>query len=365
MIPPPLATAKIQITRAQHLKAKPANQILGFGKYFTDHMLTIRYQHGHWQCPEIAPYQALPLDPAAAVLHYGQALFEGMKAFRQENGKIVLFRPQYNWLRMNQGAERLCMPSLPFNLFKESIKALIEIDKAWVPDAPHCSLYIRPTLIGTEPFLGVRPSEEYLFFVILSPVGAYYGQAQQQGVKIWIEEEFVRAAPGGLGATKAAANYANSLYAAHSAKQRGFAQVLWLDVNHQNVEEVGTMNAFFVFEKNGKITVVTPPLAGTILAGGLRECVLELLHKWNISVEIRPLALSEVRSESQEGHLKEVFGSGTAAVITAVEELHTATDSPLVLPQKGMGPIAQKLFNEITDVQYGRSPDLNHWLEEI
>jgi branched-chain amino acid aminotransferase len=253
------------------------------------------------------------------------------------------------------------MPTIPQDLFIESIKELLRVDAEWVPKDPNCSLYIRPTLIGTEPFLGVRPSDEYIFFVILSPVGSYYGQGLDQGVKIWIEEEYVRAAPGGLGATKAAANYANSLYAAHRAKKRGYPQVLWLDVNHEFIEEVGTMNVFFAFEDH----IVTPSLGGTILAGGVRDSAIELLKEWKLPVETRPLKLQDVRKAAEKGTLKEVFGTGTAAVITAVEELHTQSGQNIVLPQKGMGPISKKLFDTLSGIQRGIITDTNGWLVQI
>lgn len=356
-----MAEPLAQQTLNPHRKEKPAAEGLGFGKYFTDHMLTIKYQNQRWLTPEIRPYEPLILDPAASVLHYGQALFEGMKAFRQENGKITLFRPDYNWNRMNRGAERLCMPTIPLEYFMEGIKELVQVDETWVPKEPNCSLYIRPTLIGTEGFLGVRPSEEYLFFVILSPVGSYYGQGQQQGVKIWVEEQFVRAAPGGLGATKAAANYANSLYAAYDAKKKGYAQVLWLDVTHEYIEEVGTMNVFFVFEDG----IVTPPLGGTILAGGVRDSAIQLLREWNLPLVERPLTFREIEQASQNGRLREVFGTGTAAVITAVEELHRKSGDPIVLPQKGMGPVSQRLFDTLNSIQRGTIADKHGWLVHI
>lgn len=357
------STAPIAIkkTFAEKKKSHPKADSLGFGKYFTDHMLTIQYKNGNWQTPEIGPYQALQLDPAASVLHYGQALFEGMKAFRQENGKIALFRPDYNWQRLNQGAQRLCMPMIPNEVFMESLKELIRVEASWVPSEPECSLYIRPTLIGTEPFLGVRPSEEYLFFVILSPVGSYYGQGMQQGVKIWVEEDFVRAAPGGLGATKAAANYANSLYAAHSAKKNGYAQVLWLDVNREYVEEVGTMNVFFVMED----CIVTPPLGGTILAGGVRDSVIQLLTEWKLPLVTKPIKINELSEAAKTGRLKEVFGTGTAAVITAVDELHRKSGEKIMLPQKGMGPLSKKLFDALSSIQRGLQADTHQWIVTI
>lgn len=351
----------IKTTLSQSRKPHPPSESLGFGKYFTDHILTVAYKNNTWQTPEIKPYQNFSLDPAASVLHYGQALFEGMKAFRQESGKITLFRPDYNWRRMNNGAQRLCMPTIPQELFTETIKELIRVDADWVPKDPQCSLYIRPTLIGTEGFLGVRPSDEYLFFAILSPVGSYYGQGLQQGVKIWIEEDFVRAAPGGLGATKAAANYANSLFAAHEAKKKGYAQVLWLDVAHQLIEEVGTMNVFFVLDDK----VVTPPLGGTILAGGVRDSAIQLLKEWNIKLEERPVSLSEIQQASHSGKLKEIFGTGTAAVITAVEELHKKNGENIILPQKGMGPVSQRLFDTLNGIQRGILSDRHQWLVHI
>lgn len=354
-------TFKIKKTLSTNRRTKPNKDALGFGKHFTDHMLICHYKNSQWQTPEILPYQNLSLDPASSVLHYGQALFEGMKAFYQKNNSIVLFRPEYNWKRFNLGAERLCMPSLSQNLFIDGIKELLRIDSEWVPKEPNSSLYIRPTMIGTEPFLGVRPSNEYIFFTLLSPVGSYYGGEAQQGVKIWVEEEFVRAAPGGLGATKAAANYANSLYATQLAKQKGFAQVLWLDSQHEFIEEVGTMNVFFVIQNK----VITPELRGTILAGGVRDSVIQLLKEWKIPVEERPISFKELLAASENHTLSEVFGTGTAAVITAVDELHRKTGAPLLLPQKGMGHTAQKLYDTLTGIQRGTLPDPHHWIEKI
>lgn len=373
---------KIQKTLTPNKKVKPTIEDLGFGKHFTDHMLVAFYQNDQWGAPQIKPYEPLLLDPASSVLHYGQALFEGMKAFALSENKVdnnvsnkssnrastapapqnlALFRPTYNWQRFNQGAARLCMPAVPQEIFIEGIKELIRVDADWVPNEPNSSLYIRPTLIGTEAFLGVRPSQNYLFFTILSPVGSYYGNAANQGIKIWIEEEFVRAAPGGLGATKAAANYANSLFATQKAKEHHFAQVLWLDVNREFIEEVGTMNVFFVF----KDRIVTPDLHGTILAGGVRDCVIQLLKCWNRPIETRPLSLKEVIKANEAQELVEVFGTGTAAVITAVEELHRKSGPPIILPNDGMGPLAKKLFDTLTGIQRGTIVDDYQWLDRI
>jgi len=354
-------TTTIQKLLSPTKKAKPQRDEMGFGKFFTDHMLIMNYSHGQWSKPLIKPYESLSLDPAASVLHYGQALFEGMKAFVLSDGGLALFRPEYNWKRFNQGAQRLCMPGIPKDAFIEGIKELVRVEADWIPKEPHCSLYIRPTLIGTEAFLGVRPSNEYQFFTILSPVGSYYGNNVHSGIKIWIEEEFVRAAPGGLGATKAAANYANSLYATQKAKQNNFAQVLWLDVNHQFIEEVGTMNVFFVFRGE----IVTPELQGTILSGCVRDSAIQLLKGWGLPIVSRPLNLSDVLKAHEAGDLLEVFGTGTAAVITAVEELHRKSGSPIKLPQKGMGPVAQRLFDTLSGIQRGTIADTHQWLERL
>lgn len=351
-------------TITQLKRPKPTFESLGFGKHFTDHMLICEFKDNSWLEPKIMPYQNFSLEPSASVLHYGQALFEGMKAFYQSQGnteKFVLFRPEFNWRRFNQSAERLCMPKIPKEIFIEGIKELVRLDSDWIPRHPSGALYIRPTLIGTEGFLGVRPSQEYLFFTILSPVGPYYGSDTHTGVRIWIEEDFVRAAPGGLGATKAAANYANSLFATQIAKQKGFAQVLWLDVFHKNIEEVGTMNVFFVIDG----IVVTPDLHGTILSGGVRDSVIQLLRDWNYTVESRPLSLDELTQAYKSKKLTEVFGTGTAAVITAVDELHRKSGEPILLPQKGLGPVSLKLFNTLNGIQRGTIPDSHFWVEEI
>lgn len=350
----------IQIEKTQRAKPRPASETLGFGRYFTDHMFTAVYSANKgWHSAKISPYGPLPLDPGASVLHYGQALFEGMKAFRQEDGSCVLFRPEFNWQRMVEGAERLCMQAPPKELFLEGVRALVELDQDWIPRQKGCSLYIRPTLIGTEAFLGVRPAEEYMFFVILSPVSSYYGEGSKP-IKIWVEEEYTRAAPGGLGATKAAANYAASLKAAQEAKKKSYSQVLWLDVTREYVEEVGTMNVFFVFENE----IVTPSLGGTILGGGTRESVIELLKSWHKPIVQRRIKLQEVIEGAREGRLKEIFGTGTAAVISPVGEL-AAKNWNFVVNNNETGPLATKLYDELTGLQSGLRPDTHHWLFKV
>ncbi|RZA06572.1 MAG: branched-chain amino acid aminotransferase [Proteobacteria bacterium] len=350
---------QIEQTNTTSPREKPLSN-LGFGKYFSDHMFLLDYLNGGWQNPRIVPYGPLAIEPGASVLHYAQCLFEGMKAFRGKNGKIRLFRPSFNAERMRKGAERLCMPGVSNEIFETAIEKLVKLDADWVPTTRGASLYIRPTLVGTESYLGVRPAEKYLFFVITSPVDAYYSEGFAP-VKIWVEEEYIRAAPGGLGHVKAGANYACSLKASLDAKAKGYSQVLWLDaIEHKNIEEVGTMNVFFRF----KDKVVTPALSGTILNGGTRDCVIQLLNEWKVPLEERSLTLAEVMSAADSGELLEVFGTGTAAVITAVGELATAKRK--VSPGGGqVGELTQRLYDEITAIQYGEKPDTHGWIKEI
>ncbi len=342
------------------VKPIPADTDLKFGQHFSDHWFLAKYREGEgWYESTIAPYGALPLDPAASVLHYGQALFEGMKAFRQDDGRTVLFRPEFNWQRMSAGAERLCLPAPPKELFLEGVRELVKVDQRWVPQSEGCSLYIRPTLIGSEGFLGVRPSREAMFFILLSPVGSYYG-GQTESVRIYVEENSVRAVPGGLGATKAGANYAASLQAGLRAKQNGFAQVLWLDALHEGIEEVGTMNVFFVFQDE----VVTPALNGSILAGGVRDCALQLLKHFGRKVTERRITIQEVLQRHAKNELLEVFGTGTAAVISPVGELNYRGKGHIINEQR-KGPIAGELLDAIVAIQRGKQKDPFNWISPI
>lgn len=334
----------------------PADAQLGFGVYFTDHMALVPFRGGRWQPGEIVPYGPLPLDPAASVLHYGQSIFEGMKAFLGTDGKLRLFRVDFHGRRMAYGAEAICMPAPPMDVFRQTIIDLVRRDRSFMPKTRGCSLYIRPTLVGSEGFLGVRPSEDYLFFVILSPVGNYYAEGMKP-IKIHVEEHAVRAAPGGLGAVKAGANYAASMKAAYEAKQRGYSQVLWLDaVEHKYVEEVGTTNVFFRIGDE----VITPPLAGTILGGVTRDSVLELLRDWGVKVSERRVSMDEVLRAQREGTLKEVFGTGTAAVISTIGELSYRGEA-IRIGDGSMGALAKKLYDAITAVQYGEAQDKFGW----
>lgn len=350
----------IQVERTLSPKTKPAGD-LGFGVYFSDHIFACDYsRNGGWASPKVMPYQNFQLDPSASALHYGQALFEGMKAFRQKDGRIVLFRPQFNYARMKMGAERLCMEMPSEDIFMEGIKQLVKTDADWIPHAKGSSLYLRPTLIGTEAFLGVRPSDEYKFFVLASPVSSYYKEGLGP-IKIWVEENYVRAAPGGLGATKAAANYAGSLKAAYEAKKKGYAQVLWLDVTHQYVEEVGTMNVFFII--NGEAH--TPSLDGTILAGGVRNSVIQVLQDFGIKISEKKIKWDDLAEAYKQGQLTEAFGVGTAAVVSPIGELTRGETKFNFAQGSSAHKVARMLYDKMIAVQYGETSDTHNWLVTV
>ncbi len=347
----------IEVSLCEKQKSIPASKDFGFGQHFTDHWFSAKYSAERgWHSAKVAPYGAIQMDPAASVLHYGQALFEGMKAFWQNNGTVALFRPDFNYQRLCDGSERLCLQPPPRDLFMQGIKGVVQADQRWIPKEDQCALYIRPTLIGTEGFLGVRPSREILFYVILSPVGTYYSTGSQP-VKIWVEEKALRAAPGGLGATKAGANYAASLQAALEAKKRGYSQVLWLDVAHAGIEEVGTMNVFFVFNDE----IVTPALNGSILPGGVRDSVLQLLREEGANVSERRVTIGEVLTRYKKGELREAFGTGTAAVISPIGELFYQGET-IRINDLQWGPVSKKLYETISGIQRGRIKDRFGWM---
>ena len=352
----------ITLTKTTTPKSRPPDAELGFGKHFTDHFFTMTYTADvGWQDAQLRPYGPLSMDPASAVLHYGQAMFEGAKAFRWKDGRIVMFRPDAHARRMAKGAPRLCMPTPTEADMLEAMKALVRVDADWVPSAPGTSLYLRPTLVATEAFLGVRPANTYLYFIIASPSGNYYGGKGLKSVRIWVETQEVRAPRGGLGATKAGANYAASLHAAHAAKQAGYDQVLWLDAKeHAFVEEVGTMNLFAVIGG----TLVTPPLSDSILGGITRDSVLVLGKDLGFKIEERPISLSELKAAHQSGALTEVFGSGTAAVISPVGELAFEAGK-LVLNDGQPGPVSLTLFEEISGLQQGLKADRYGWMHPV
>lgn len=351
----------ISITKSTAPKPKPKDADLAFGSEFTDHMFLMNYHTDKgWYDARVEPYGPLSLDPATAVLHYAQSMFEGLKAFRGKDGKIRMFRPNKHVERLNRTAQLLCIPTIDPEMVLKSWTTLVGLDRAWVPKQVGTSLYIRPTLIASEPFLGVRPAKEYLYFVILSPVGAYYPEGMNP-VKIMVVDKYVRAVKGGLGEAKASANYAASLHAAEDAKHEGFTQVLWLDgVHRKYIEEVGTMNIMFRIADE----VITPPLEGTILAGVTRDSVLALTREWGMRVSERQLSIDEVVEASKKGTLQEVWGTGTAAVISPVGELAYKGER-IVVNGGRIGGLTQKLYDTIVSVQYGDAPDTRGWTLEI
>lgn len=361
-----------KIKTTQQPKSKP-NGELGFGQFFTDHMLVAQHRTETvpnlqtfegtppaWDSAEIIPYAPLSIDPASSVLHYGQALFEGLKAYRRSDNSIWLFRPDFNFKRMQNGAKRLCLQSPSAQLFFEGIQKLVQLDQSWIPASPDSSLYLRPTLFGSEGFLGVRPSREVTFLVLLSPVGSYYSQGNQ-GIRIWVESEDLRAAPGGIGAAKAGANYAASLRAALRARENGFAQVLWMHADHQAIEEVGTMNVFFVFKNE----IVTPELSGSILPGCTRDSILQLLQGKKVPgvhqpIVERRITLQEVWDRSDRGELLEAFGAGTAAVVSPIREL-ASTNRSVQLSDASKAPVSQAVLKTLRGIQMGDVKDPFEW----
>lgn len=330
---------------------------LGFGKYFSDHVFRMEYRHGRWDRARIEPYAAMSLEPGAASLHYAQSIFEGFKAFRGQGERVRMFRPDQHAARFARSAQRLCIPPVPPECFLEACKDLVRLDSDWVPTADGASLYIRPLAFGCEPFLGVRPAESYEFVVMTSPVDAYYAEGFAP-VRILVEREQVRAAPGGLGDVKTAANYAASLQAGLKAKKAGYAQVLWTDaIEHRYIEEVGTMNVFFRFEDE----IVTPPLSGTILPGITRASVIELLRRRGENVVERQLSLEEIQEAHSKGRLLEAFGTGTAAVVSPIAALGFE-GKDLTIGDGGVGPVAQSLFSEIQSIQRGETADELNWM---
>jgi len=353
---------KIEVQRATTLKPKPADPgALGFGKVFTDHMFLMNYDEGKgWHSARIVPYGPLSLDPATCCLHYGQLIFEGLKAYHSADGSAVMFRPEQNMKRLNISAKRMCIPQIDEDFALSAIAELVKLEQDWIPQTPGTSLYIRPFVIGTEDFLGVHPSSSYLFCVILSPSGSYYKEGMAP-IRIHVEEDYVRAVRGGAGFAKNAGNYAASLASQVEAQAQGFAQVLWLDgVERKYIEEVGAMNIFFVIDGE----VVTPELNGAILSGITRSSVLEMLSSWGIPTAERKLSIEEVAQAHKAGKLEEVFGTGTAAVISPVGGLGWRNKVMDVGSGK-IGPIAQRLYDNLTGIQTCRLPDPFGWVYSI
>ena len=352
----------IKIEKTKNPKQKPGeNEEIEFGTIFTDHMFIMDYEKGKgWINPRIEEYKDLVISPAAMVFHYGQTMFEGMKAYKTDEGKTVLFRPDKNIERANNSNRRLCIPTIPNEDFLQAVKEIVKVDEDWIPRKKGSALYIRPYIIATEPALHVNPSSQYKFIIILSPVGAYYKEGLNP-VKIWVEDEYVRAVRGGIGEAKTGGNYAASLYSQEKAHEAGYSQVLWLDgIEHKYIEEVGAMNIFFKI--NGK--VVTPMLNGSILPGVTRNSVIEVCKSWGYTVEERRVSAEEIYKAAKDGSLEEVFGSGTAAVISPVGTLKFE-DEVFEINNNQIGEVSQKLYDTITGIQTGKVEDKFNWIVEV
>ena len=352
---------EIKVTRAAQLKEKPDSSKLVFGKCMTDHMFIIDYDEGQgWHDARIIPYGPLMIDPAAKVLHYAEEIFEGLKAYRTADGSIQLFRVMDNIRRMNGSADRLCMPQIPEDMAFEGIKALVEMEQEWVPHEKDTSLYIRPFMIGLDAALGVHSSHHVQFIVVVCPVGAYYPEGLNP-VKIYIEDQDVRAVKGGTGMAKTGGNYAASLRAGNRAEQKGYTQVLWLDgVHRKYIEEVGAMNV--MFKVNGKI--LTPDLNGSVLDGITRRSCIQLLKDWGYEVEERRISAEELFAAAKNGTLEEAWGTGTAAVVSPIGELAEG-DEKCIINNNQIGEVTQKLYDQLTGIQWGRVADPHNWITKI
>ncbi len=333
---------------------------LDFGRVFSDHMFVMAYQNGTWQQPSIEPYGSITFEPSMMALHYGQAVFEGMKAYHANDKTIHLFRPKDHHKRLNNSARRLCMPEIEESVFIEGLEELLKLDSAWVPKTHGHALYIRPLMFASEEYLAAKVSEEYQFFIITSPVAAYYSEGFNP-VSLTTSENFVRAVKGGTGEAKAAGNYGGSFLPAKKAQEIGYTQVLWLDaIEHKYVEEVGTMNIFFLMDNK----LVTPQLSGSVLPGITRRSVIALAKEWGIEVEERQISIDEVFDAHKNGTLQEIFGAGTAAVISPVGHINHKGES-ITLDREKIGPFAKKMFDAITDIQYGKIDDKYGWIHPV
>lgn len=352
----------IRVELTSSPKTKPTDESnLGFGHFFTDHMFIMNYDNGQgWHNARIVPYGPLDLSPASMCLHYAQEVFEGLKAYRTADNKIQLFRPEENFKRLNVSNERLVIPQVDVDFCVEALDKLVDIDKDWVPHSDGASLYIRPFIIACDPFLGVRPADSYMFIIILSPSGAYYSTGLNP-VSIYVEQNYVRAVRGGMGFTKTGGNYAASLIGQDEAHKQNYSQVLWLDgVEKKYIEEVGAMNIFFIIDGE----VVTPELQGSILSGITRKSAIELAKNWGMKVSEKRISIQEVADAYDAGKLDEVFGTGTAAVISPVGTLKWG-DKVMTINNNQIGPISQKLYDTMTGIQYGRLEDKFNWIHKL
>jgi len=353
-----IAASDIKINHIENSRLKDISlENIPFGKYFTDHMLEADYENGEWKLAQIRPYQNLSMAPSMASLHYGQAIFEGIKAYKSPDNEVYVFRPYDNFRRFNQSAERMQMPAVPEEIFMQGMKQLINLDKNWVPSMEDHSLYIRPFMFSTDEMIGVRPSDNYKFMIILSPTGPYYNMP----MRIYVEEKYVRAVPGGAGYAKAAGNYGAAMHPTALAKAQGYDQVLWTDaIEHKYVQECGTMNVFFIIGN----TAITPNLeSGTILAGVTRDSVITVLKDMGLEVEERPLSIDEITAAYKAGTLKEVFGTGTAATISFIKELkYVDYEMHFDINKWKVAPAVKHTLN---DIRYMRSADLHQWMMKI
>ncbi|MFT5644087.1 MAG: branched-chain amino acid aminotransferase [Janthinobacterium sp.] len=361
-------TSPLLVTPSKHIMSDVERtrltSNLSFGRTFSDHMVLIPYRDGAWQQGAVQAYGPLTLDPAASVLHYGQAIFEGFKAYSQPDGGIKTFRPEANGARFNRSAKRLAMPEIPVDLFLEAADKLIRIDSEWVPKNIGESLYLRPLMIATDPYLGVRPAHEYLFVLFASPTGAYFPNGVKP-VTVWISEDYVRAAPGGTGEAKCAGNYAASLLAQAQAQDKGCDQVIWLDaVQRQYIEEMGGMNLFFVYQEEGKTIIVTPELTGTLLPGITRNSLLNLAKDLGYGAEERRLTVQQWRDDIASGRMTEVFACGTAAVITPVGSVK-ANGFEMTINSNENGPVAMAMRDALLAIQHGTATDTHGWMHTV
>ena len=353
-----IASADFNISRAERSKLNDLSlENIPFGRYFSDHMLEVDFEQGVWKTPEIKPYQPLMLDPSLASLHYGQSIFEGIKAYKDQAGNPQIFRPYDNFKRFNISAKRMQMPEVPEEIFMEGMRLLIDIDRNWIPERENHSLYIRPFMFSSDQAIGVRPSDSYKFMIILSPTGPYYATP----MRIWVEEKYVRAVPGGIGFAKASGNYGGALYASAQAHQKGFDQVLWMDAyEHKYVQECGTMNVFFIIGNKA----ITPGLeSGTILAGVTRDSTITLLKEMGLEVEERDLSIFEIMDAYKEGTLREIFGTGTAATISLIKEL-TYQDYAMNF-DVNTWTVAPGVKTRMDAIKYGLDTDDHHWMYKI
>ncbi|GAB3664178.1 branched-chain amino acid aminotransferase [Echinicola sediminis] len=352
-------TIDIQIKTTTNSKLPGTNfENLAFGQVMSDHMFVADFKNGEWQNFSIEPYAPLSLNPANATLHYGQSVFEGLKAYKKENGEVLIFRADANQKRLNESAKRMCIPEVPEEIFMDGLRKLLEVDRGWIPNKPGCSLYIRPFIFATDDYLGIRPSHTYKFMIFTCPVGHYYAKP----VSVKVETKYTRAAEGGTGEAKAAGNYAGSLYPALIAQKQGYDQLLWTDSKtHQNIEESGTMNVMFIIND----TLITAPTTkGTILKGITRDSVLTLARESTLKVEERYLSLQELKEALENGTLKEAFGTGTAATIAHIDKIHVG-DQDYILPEKPADSFSYKVLETLDAIKYGRQEDEHGWITKV